>query len=47
MRALSGVMSTHTTKLADILVRYRWLFVVPVVLPLSLAFNLVWALRGF
>ncbi|MGH8591021.1 MAG: FAD-binding protein, partial [Gammaproteobacteria bacterium] len=36
-----------TTKLADILVRYRWLFVVPVVLPLSLAFNFFWALRGF
>jgi delta24-sterol reductase len=40
-------MGTHPTKLADILVRYRWLFVVPVVLPLSLAFNLFWALRGF
>ena len=40
-------MGTHTTKLADILVQYRWLFVVPVVLPLSLAFNLFWALRGF
>jgi hypothetical protein len=40
-------MGTHTTKLADHLVRYRWLFVVPLVLPLLLAFNLFWALRGF
>ncbi len=29
------------------LIRYRWLFVVPVLLPLSGLFDLFWAIRGF
>ena len=33
--------------LTDILIRYRWLFVVPVLLPLSTLFDLIWAVRGF
>ena len=32
--------------LTDFLIRYRWLFVVPVLLPLSTLFDLVWAIRG-
>lgn len=31
--------------LARILVRYRWLVVVPVVLPMSMVFSMLWALR--
>jgi delta24-sterol reductase len=33
-------------KLAELLARYRWLFVVPVLLPLSTLFNLLWGLRS-
>lgn len=33
--------------LTDLLVRYRWLFVVPVILPLSVLFDLYWAIRNW
>ncbi|MCI0433910.1 MAG: FAD-dependent oxidoreductase, partial [Gemmatimonadetes bacterium] len=40
-------ISQNTSLLTDVLVRYRWLFVVPVVLPLSVLFDLYWAVRRF
>jgi len=42
-----SVISKRAALLTDLLVRYRWLFVVPVVLPLSVLFDLYWALRRF
>ena len=33
-------------RLTELLIRYRWLLVVPVLLPLSTLFNLLWAIRG-
>ena len=32
--------------LTDLLVRYRWLYVVPALLPVSTLFNLFWGLRN-
>ena len=32
-------------RLTEILIRYRWLFVVPILLPLSTLFNIFWWLR--
>src|SRR5207249_869920 len=34
-------------RFTEFLMRYRWLFVVPVLLPLSTAFNLFWGFRNF
>jgi delta24-sterol reductase len=33
-------------RFTEFLIRYRWLFVVPVLLPLSTVFNLIWGLRN-
>ncbi len=38
---------SYRSQLTDLLVRYRWLFVVPVVLPISVLFDLFWAIRNF
>jgi hypothetical protein len=34
-------------RFTEFLIRYRWLFVVPILLPLSTLFNLFWAVRSF
>lgn len=34
-------------KMTEFLLRYRWLFVVPVLLPLSTLFSLLWGFRNF
>ena len=37
-------LTAPSDRLVDVLIRYRWLFVVPIVLPLSVVFNAFWAL---
>src|SRR2546421_4148103 len=34
-------------RFTEFLIRYRWIFVVPVLLPLSTVFNLFWGFRNF
>src|SRR5438034_9104436 len=34
-------------KFTEFLIRYRWIFVVPILLPLSTLFDLLWGLRSF
>jgi Delta24-sterol reductase len=34
-------------KFTEFLIKYRWIFVVPILLPLSTVFNLLWGIRNF
>lgn len=47
MRPSSASVPAEVTidRLTEILIRYRWLFVVPILLPLSTLFNLAWWIR--
>ena len=47
MSQTTGNGLKRPSTLTDTLFRYRWVFVVPVVLPLSTLFNLFWAVRSF
>ena len=45
----SALLSVEITidRFTEFLIRYRWLFVVPILLPLSTLFDLFWGIRNF
>jgi delta24-sterol reductase len=43
----SAVPEVTIDRFTEFLIRYRWLFVVPILLPLSTLFNLFWGFRNF
>ena len=47
MKTTTANQEASLDKLTELLVRFRWLFVVPVLLPLSTLFNLLWGARNF
>jgi delta24-sterol reductase len=47
MRSYSARPEVTIDRFTEFLIRYRWIFVVPILLPLSTLFNLLWGFRNF